>query len=360
MKRIGILTFHRANNLGAVLQAAALCRYLNEHVGNTEIIDFVPNNNVPRNFPGMKILRKLKLGIITLKKDSSVIRTEKFEKFQHENYTLSAKTYYGDQGMAEADGKYDLLISGSDQILNTTLSGCSESFYLAFEDKAEKISYASSFGRTEITDEEKRLIRAELPKFKALSFREESGRKIVNELTGVDGTVVVDPVFLLSREDWEKRCNGDRSAQKYLFVYAMEATPVLLMAILESQKKFQLPVVMVKGGSQYPDIEARKDDCCGPGEFLLYIRNAECVITNSFHGTAFSIIFGRKLICVAHSKRNARLESIVELTGNTGKIVEPSTEAEKVMEMLIDGEKGYLAMSGMIEESKRYLQQSVK
>ena len=101
----------------------------------------------------------------------------------------------------------------------------------------------------------------------------------------------------------------------------MENTPWLIEAIKKTQEYYKLPVKIVLGGSFQLPIEGIVDNCCGPREFLSYIKNAECVVTNSFHGMAFSVIFKKKFISVAHSSRNTRLENLLKIIGKIEKQV---------------------------------------
>ena len=359
--RIGILTFHNADNLGAVLQAAALTQYINENIGNAEIIDFVPNNQNRKNkLLIFRMLSSIKRFVLASKYHDQNERRKQFNKFRNEELTTANHKYYGDEEMKSASGQYDILISGSDQILNTTLSGNSKSFYLCFEDKAKKISYASSFGRVDISEEEKEMIKSELVKFDALSFRESSGAEIVFDLLNKKGELVVDPVFLLDAERWRRKYSNRRDNKKYIFVYSMENSEDLKNALLRIQEKYDLPIIMVKGGRELPNVGETVDYQCGPREFLQYIDNAEFVVTNSFHGTAFSIIFRKRFVCVKHSQRNARLENIMNLTNNSGKLFCEMSNDVDISTMMINGDTAYHLMSPYIEQSRRYLQQNVK
>ncbi len=357
---IGILTFHNADNLGAVLQAAALTQYINEELGDAEVIDFVPNNQCgKKKHPIYRLLSSIKQRVFAFKSRNGYERRKKFIEFRNKELRISKRKYYGDKEMELAAGRYDILISGSDQILNTTLSGSSKSFYLCFDDNSKKISYASSFGRTDITNEEKEMIKSELVNFDALSFRESSGQDIVFDLIKNKGELVVDPVFLLDANRWRKKCVIHCDNQKYIFVYAMENTLILKDAILKVKEKHDLPIIMVKGGKELPDVEGVVDYQCGPREFLHYIDNAEYVVTNSFHGIAFSILFGKQFVCVEHSLRNARLENIMNLTNNSEKLYRKISNDADISNMLINGAMAYQLMVPYIEQSRKYLQRNV-
>lgn len=354
--KIGILTFHRANNLGAVLQASALQNYIENNIAPCEVIDFVPNNAVKYSRFLRRFLHKVKI-YLTMKRD--IIKREKsFELYRKQYIKISPKTYYGDKAMRKKGEIYDILISGSDQILNMTLSGVSTSYYLNFSDCEKKISYASSFGRVNISEEEKSLVKSELKKFIHISVREESAQGIIKSLINIEPTLVVDPVFLLSKAEWSNRCNLDiKIPNKYIFVYSMEKSELLEKIVIDLSNYEKLPVIVVRGGGEPGCIRGFENSSCGPTEFLRLIRDAEYVVTNSFHGTAFSIIFEKNFICVPHSKRNTRLESLLRLCDCVDKM---ASNALNYSESIVKSKYIINRIYPLISSSKNYLDKALK
>lgn len=358
-QKIGVITFHRANNLGAVLQTYALSTYLNENICQTEVIDYYPNNAIPaRNTLLRKMLRAGKEALGGKKQKDRYLRFRKFKEFI-DMVHVSPQAYYGDESIEIEPPQYDLLISGSDQILNATLTGNSKAYYLNFAQSTPKISYASSFGRKEISDCEKEYIRSYLKDFRALSTREESGKKIIEQELGQKVELVVDPVFLLSKNEWEKLASPMRD-EKYIFVYAMENTPWFVKAIEQVRRSYNLPVKIVLGGSFQLPVGGAVDNCCGPREFLSYIKNAECIVTNSFHGTAFSIIFEKKFVCVAHSSKNIRLENLCKMTGTSSQMVTSGCTKYTVVKSEINGSQAFHEIIDSVNLSKKYLLNSTR
>ena len=202
--KIGMLTFHRANNLGAVLQAAALCKYLNDKKYDCEIIDFIPNNEVLK-FHSLRKGAHIIKSILTINTRYNLLMKEyKFNIFRKKNMKISKHRYYGDRDIERKELKYEVLISGSDQILNTSLTGNSEAYYLRFMTDCKKISYASSFGREDISEYEIKLIKEELAKFDALSVREKSAINIIKKSSGRVAELVLDPVYILTVKELEE------------------------------------------------------------------------------------------------------------------------------------------------------------
>lgn len=346
--KIGIVTFHRAQNYGANLQAFALNSYINQLGYDCEIIDLYPNN---AGRPSNNIIRRLLSSVKSIILLCIDKRIRRFAKFQKENYKMSSEKYYGDIDMGEASQRYDVLISGSDQILNTTLTGDTKSYYLTFDDTAKKISYGSSFGRTSISGTECALIDSELVKFSSLSVREKCNQAIIEQRIGVGSTLVLDPVFLISKESWEKKATKCKLHSKYILVYAMETTELLNNTVKDICDRLMLPVYIIYGCSKRFVNSWTVVKNCGPSEFLSYIIGASVVITNSFHGTAFSIIFEKQFVCVSHSTRNSRLENIMELIGKQDKLIKKEDDIPEI----IDGKEAAIAIYPYIESSKDYL-----
>lgn len=352
--KIGMFTFHRANNLGAVLQASALQKYVQNNFGDCEIVDYYPNNNIPVTYKGVKkILRKCKrIAIYPLTKKKRK-REYRFDEYRKKYFKMTEQHFYGDNCIKDELKDFDILISGSDQILNTTLTGNSRAYYLDFFE-GKKISYASSFGRTNITQNEIDLIKSELPHYSAVSVREKSAGEIIKRISGIDSELVMDPVFLLKKEEWESRCNMDIILpERFIFVYSMENSENLERVVHLIKEEKNIPVIVVRGGGKAGRIAGKEDATCGPAEFLRYIKNAEYVVTNSFHGSAFSLIFEKKFLCIAHSKRNTRLINILQLINEEEKMI--SSDLSVYDDKIIEGNKYKNILERYINSSKDYL-----
>ncbi len=357
--KIGMLTFHRANNLGAVLQASALLRYLQEEFHDIEIIDYYPNNQIPSKITlfrkALSYAKRILTLPIYLKKKK---KENRFNEYRNSYLNISEISYYGDDDIKKKAPQYDVLISGSDQILNMTLTGKSTAYYLDFYDKAKKISYASSFGRNQISKSEINEIHNQLSKFQYVSVREETAGNIIDKEIGKETTLVLDPVFLLDKNEWKSRCNEKINLpEKYIFVYSMEVSKVLEQAVSQLEKIYNLPVIVVRGGGKPGIIDGIEDITCGPREFLRYIRDAEFIVTNSFHGVSFSIIFEKNFLCIPHSTRNARLDNIMTLIGEEKKIL--SEAGENCIESIVDGTKVIEKIYPYIKKSKDFLTNSL-
>ena len=357
--KIGIITFHRATNCGATLQTFGLFQFLKNHGHTVEIIDYIPNDLAYVNHGKIhKFLHKVKLFLNPVETSRNKNKENEFINFISNHFMLSQKKYYGDRDIEQAEFDYDLIISGSDQILNTTLTGVSKAYYLHFT-KIKKISYASSFGRVEISETEKQLIKKYLKRFDAISVREKCAISTINNLIGNSPTLVCDPVFLLSRKEWNNMTMGSTNKSgKYIFIYLMEDSKINDAVIEAIKRNYNLPIVTVIGGkvsNKYDSI----DYSCGPQKFIEYIYNAQFVMTNSFHASAFSIIFGKKFCTVAHSCRNARLENLFEILGESERIINKIIEPGELEYFIVNGEHVYLKLEDLIETSRKYLSHNI-
>lgn len=286
-KKVGILTFHDADNLGAVLQAFALQTTLENKCGaKAEVIDYKCDKisatkkvNKPN---GLKAVIKFPFMMVYY-----FIKRRGFDKFRSRKLKRSQE--YSLKNIKTSACKYDILISGSDQVWNTECSGDDYTYFLDFADNnVKKISYAASIGTHKYTPQESEKIVPLLKGLDAISVREESA---VNELEriAVDGaTVHPDPVVLLKPEEWESYKTKRLCKKPYVLVYLVLPDETVLKCAQQYAEKHNLKVICNKKSIDFILHNS-------PAEFLSWVYNAECVFTNSFHGTAFSLLFNKPL-----------------------------------------------------------------
>ncbi len=317
--KVGILTFQNANNFGAVLQAYALQHYLLQNDVDCEFINYNMNaNNKNIHIKDIKV-SKIKDKFLFLKNIDKYKKIRKFNKFRKKYLKINRKEYFIDQQFYESDIDYDIIIVGSDQVWNSKIINDSKVFYLDFTDKAIKISYAASFGHEILTAKEQEYIKTYLKKFQAVSVREKQVVNMLQKYTDQKIQHVTDPVFLLNKNQWESIMKPYKMHQKYIFVYLMEKVTEINQIIWYINKDSNYKVVYCGQGDNINN--ATKIEDIGPSEFLFLMNNAEVVITNSFHGTAFSILFEKNFFVISHSRYNARIENMVDLIGEKQKII---------------------------------------
>lgn len=293
--KIKTITCHRAINHGAMLQAFALQKYLLSLGHDVEIIDYFPEYfekyglwHAPQKY------KRLGLGwlYVFFKLPSKIIFRKKitvFYKF-YNDYILSTKRAYrsiSDLRISPPDS--NIYIAGSDQIWNTSLrNGLDAAYYLDFGPKeVRRISYAASFATDCLMKGTENFVKDELSNFDAISVRESSALDLLNDL-GYSGVQVVDPVFLLSSKEWVDIFHlVNKSKHEYILVYDFMNDPEIKLIA-----KRLSHILNCKIYSLFNESYADKNFfCSSPAMFVELVYNARCVVSNSFHGTAFSIIF---------------------------------------------------------------------
>lgn len=285
-KKVGILTFHDADNLGAVLQAYALSTVLEKECGVTaEIINYkcpkITSTKYADKSAGIKGFIKY-----FLKSVYYMIKRQGFERFRKKRLKLSDEC--SRKNIEEVAKGYDLFISGSDQVWNPECTDNDKTYLLDFvKNSGQKYSYAASLGNREFSQADIEWING-IKDFKAISVREQSAAKHL-ESVGVTGIRVnSDPVVLLAKEEWHKIMSNRLISQKYVLVYTVLPDVNVMNAARDYAQKHGCKLICNKKSIEFILHNS-------PSDFLSWIYNAECVFTNSFHGTAFSVIFGKKL-----------------------------------------------------------------
>lgn len=325
VKKIGILTFHRAVNYGAVLQSVALCNKLNEFGADSELIDY----NCSEIFSMDSFITRLRNGgvkkaveYVLLKHDRD-IRKRKLTEFLEKNTTVSARKY-NKATVLQCDSRYDSFITGSDQVWNAKRTGNDTIYYLDFvTDSTKKNSYAACIGN--ITDAEKKNIKKYLGDYAHISVREKDGQKEVEKILGRDVELLVDPTFLLTKEEWLKYVKVS-SRDKYILVYTLAKSPELRTFARKLSEKTKLQIIDLSvRAEKFKGM--RKVADTGIEEFLGYFANAEYIVTNSFHGTAFSIILQKPQFVGSHkdvSMGNSRLKTLLNIFNLSNRIITDS------------------------------------
>ena len=330
--KIGILTFHYAHNYGAMLQAYALCTKLKSFGHNAEIVDYrLPYiyNNHERL--GLYAFYKKKyttenciVGALKTIKNYPryYFRPTKWYKFEDflNNVMPKSDRLYSTKDINKQG--YDVIICGSDQIWNTRLTG--ELIPLYFCDGLDakiKLTYAASNGNEYI---EPKYISDFSRLFKNLdyvSIREKGLSDYLN-YNGFKNTCVLDPVFLLSKEEWQKVA-AKPIESNYLLTYSFDETPGFFeFAYNVANKLGKKMIVFTFEKRQNLSDDIKQFYNGGPKDFLGYLINADFIITNSFHGTAFSIIFRKQFYSIPPKYGRERIDSLLSTFGLQSRIVE--------------------------------------
>lgn len=324
--KIGIITFHRAANYGAVLQAYALQSYLQEKQQDAEIVDYrckaIERVYSPFYFlyvKGMKAkLKQLFRFPVKFKK------RRLFNRFLREELTLS-NSISAKQTDTTAWEKYDALIAGSDQIWNPDLTGRDGVYLLDFNaGRALKMSYAASFGLDALDDRDKEYYKKCIHDFAALSVRERQGARLLRELCEKEIDVVIDPTLLIRSEVWERFLTPAKY-RNYVLLYMIKYNEALVEAARKLAAEKGMQVVFISDSMvKKPGVTYVK--YATPQEWVGLFHDADYVVTNSFHGTAFSINFNKRvLIGLSREARNGN-SRILDLLQDLDVEIETSSD----------------------------------
>lgn len=306
MKKIGLISFTKHNNYGGLLQGYALFSYLSEKYPeySFEYIEHIPDNSLRLKWRLRRCLSVFYYGSKEdrphlIKEASDIIkggltqpkRTEEkdFSAFNEFYGLMNYSRKFSPKELTDCSREYEAYIVGSDQVWNPKLTFFDLFYFLDFvPNDISKFAYASSFGLSSFPKVCEKKSEKLLDRFERISCRERAGVDIVSRLCGKEAQICLDPVFLLKESEWEKMSLNSKAERStdYVLVYAIGGSSALESEAGKYAEKNGFDIVIFDEGTVNPQI--------GPMEWLFYLRNARMVFTNSFHGTAFSIIFEKQ------------------------------------------------------------------
>lgn len=328
---VGLLTFYWADDYGAMLQAYGLKRCLEELGRETEIIPYAPYRLegryrwfAPRyqNWAGearLQVKECLKAWLRRPFPNGTFLRRRKaMASFRRRYLTARAPLRSAEELCLEG---YDRVFVGSDQIWNPEITlGIDDAYIGKASARGGRLAaYGASLGGTELPEAYREAFSAQVGRaFDGISLREQSAVPGMEALLGRKVTDVLDPVFLLERREWEKL--AVTPAEKgYVLVYQTEMNEFLMEYAHQVGRELGVPVVDVSFfRNAPPPAWAERRASIGPLEFAGYVRGAACVLTNSFHGAAFSILFEKPFLVfplVRNAGKNPRLTDLLEKLG---------------------------------------------
>ena len=321
-KKVGILTFSYSANAGSVLQAYALSKTISGMDGyEASIINYsktmymkpVPGKNVFAKPFSSWTPRNIVKWIAQILIYPSKMR--KFIRFFHQHYNNFASQPYTREQLVALNDVYDYFVVGSDQVWNYGSPQVDDTYFLDFvKDNSKKISYAASFGQKSIPPKKLEAARKFISDFSSISVREPDGVKIVSELSAKEAVWVLDPSLLLEKEEYQQFSIAPKK-KGYVFLYLRQESKRLERFSEKIARANGLSVIKVV--NNWLCRNGRKTaKPVGPYEWLGYIGNADYVVTNSFHGICFSIIFEKEFyvdfLNQATSSTNSRLEGMLQ------------------------------------------------
>lgn len=320
MKKIGIITFHNSYNCGSMLESYAMQTIIEKQNIQAEIVNFSSDGQKELYsvwFKNNSIKNIIKNIILIPVHKRLINNNNKYEEFKNKNFKLSKQYNSGDK-IDEKD--YDIVIAGSDQIWNITIKDADDVYFLNWVKNARKVAYSPSFGAKKISDYTTNIEKYQnyLTEFDALSIRENNGKKWLKELINKDVDVLLDPTLLLDCEDYDKIMATDiKINDKYIFFYSPSFNINICKYVKKIADKYNLKVItwstksyctkmIKKFGFVLPDYE-------NPSMYLSLIKNAELVLTTSYHGTIFSTIYRKKFITIKNGEMYGNDDRVITL-----------------------------------------------
>ena len=293
--KIGIMTYHRAENYGSVLQTFALTIVLKKMGHSPTVIDYHSTAQdkmyklyeTPRSLKG--VLRNVHSFICKKKLRT---RKKRFASFLSELLTLSQEQYNEFSEMSGLNEQYDLFICGSDQIWNTACVDYSDVYLFNFvKDKQRCLSYAASIGTGGIKMEDEGKFSDYLHDFRYISVREGKAKDSLERIVDKEIDVVPDPVLLLTREDWDHLASAKNNYGDYILCYFIGDVEQMRSFAKRMHEESKLPLVFTNINLREVVIGGYHLYDTGPVEFVNLVKNAKYICTDSFHAVLFSLIY---------------------------------------------------------------------
>jgi len=309
--KISLITIKSPYNYGAILQCFATFEYLKKLNFDIQLINYYPKKTIEDKV----FLRRIFVKLLTISKRS------KINKFNKTNLICTNTYYKNFKELKEKPPISDIYIVGSDQVWNSQLSrgNLDPVFFLDFVKNKKKISYASSIGRNDVSVSELKIMKEFLKDFSHISVREESAKQLLESVGIKDVVVVLDPIFLLKKQDYEKFVKPIKY-KKYLLIYSSEKNSIIEKLAQEISKKMGLQIIEIGAfRSKYSNNKYLQN--IRVEDFLSLIYYADFIITSSFHGTAFSILLNKEFISVESLIRGTRLKNIINIFGINERLI---------------------------------------
>lgn len=322
MNTVGILTRHVYPNYGSLLQSHALERAISSLGAQCSVIDYFPPTDRPTRLASSRLRESRMRDSVAKRAAYLAVQTPnmarmsiRFRRFQRRHLSLTA-TCEDRTSLADVINTLDVTVTGSDQVWNRVHGQLDPVYFLARQDSGRKLSYAASFGSESPAPNEIGRVVSWLQDFEHVSVREHSAQTALASM-GIQSRVDVDPVLLHGHEYWNSfAAAAPISDRKYILVYQLHNTPGFNERLKSIAERHGLPIRRVTPDAKMYLSHRASDYLVDPIQFVALFRDATMVVTDSFHGTAFSLIYGKPLYALlpqANSTRNVDLLSSVGL-----------------------------------------------
>lgn len=376
MKKIGLITIHRIFNYGSVLQAYALQNICTSLGFAVEIIDYIyPNKSHRNNDYGKKLdtcelSRKDKCKSLLFKCLYALplcLQHKRIRCFMYNKLNLSHNSYSSPEDLQLNIEKYDIYMTGSDQIWNPRYTGGDSSFFLPFVSKeVKKIAYSSSFGISDIPKNLYDKYAEMLSSFQYISVREKSGISLVNKIAGKDAQLVLDPTLLLNEKEWGQFISKRKIKEKYILCYFLNYTfngyPYIddLAEHLSNLTGYKL-VKIARPPQKLINKNTQFEVSASPEDFISLIAHSELVLTTSFHGTAFALNFKRPMFSIVSNSANmdSRQRDLLKSVGLEHRLLEVGAKYPSLDNLKCDYTVASYKLDSLRESSLAFLKKAL-
>jgi len=358
--KIALITIHWANSYGGMLQAFASQKILSQY-GGVSLIDYKTTHlektmclirygytprdflrmakDIARIFPRYRLLKKFKYFVNT-----------------YFNLTEPCPDHHS---LKNLEKDYDIFVCGSDQIWNPNIvDGFDSAYFLAFIKTKKKISFASSSGSYNFSDQETSLLISYLNSFSSISTREnDTSQFLTSILENKKVSALLDPTLLLNKKEWLEALNINETVEKapYVFVYTLKKDKFVREIVRKVSLSLNLKVVVI---DQDPYLGYDADNHiqdAGPKEYIELLSGASFVITNSFHGTVFSVNFKVPFIAIKPESGLNRIEGFLKNVDLQNRLILNNENLNEIITTPLDFEKSHKKLTLLRQTTKAYL-----
>lgn len=326
MKKLALITLHDVKNYGSALQTYATQEYFKGLGYAVEVIDYRRPWETPLGY-WFTLTEKSVVGMLRniLYFPSKVPQYFRFKSFIESKINLSKNTYHSKEDFLVNPIEADVYCTGSDQVWNSGWNnGVIPAYFLDFIDKKEckKISFAASFGSSELSDEDKNTIKPLLEEYDYITVRESGSVTMLKEVFNLDSTEILDPTLQIKGDFWKKLCNKERMiAEDYVLLIQLNRSSDFNKFSVEFARDKNIKLVRLC---------LRIDQMFMPGkavvipevvDYIRLIRDAEYVLTDSFHAISFCLNLNKQFYVYYPPKYSERLKSILDITGLNNRVI---------------------------------------
>lgn len=352
-KKISLITIHLGHNFGSILQTIASFKILEKYNYETVIINYIPNRCTWKRFFSIhfnnpKLFIKM---FITL--PLAIVNKHIYNSFLAK-YTNVSNPIYSKDNFVAVCPKADIYVTGSDQVWNSIHNeGLDKRYYFdGFPKNSIKIAYASSIGREKLNSDEYIEVKRMLESYKAISVREASAKQIIDSM-GYKATHLLDPTFMLNKADWGKYRSKRLVRTPYLLVYlpySIHDKKLIYTTARKIANEKGLKIVTFSWSIRPERLADKTIYFANPGDFLSLMEYADYVVTNSFHGTAFSINLNKQFSVYLPTGFGTRIISILELCSLTQRLLKADEiiSKEKMNEVI-----NYQPVNKILDEERK-------